>query len=151
MKLSKNQWISVVGVVVVLGVGIATIYFSKATTEQKVINSPSSINTVGQVGDNTLINNNQFPKPTIEYSTTSPLTLGKDGFYHQSFQLKFYYVLGTSPKRTFKVSRFFADCSSPQGNGAPSFDNGRYFESSTIECWMKIIPPAGTVLFWYSD
>lgn len=151
IQLTKNQWIRVAGVVAVLVVGIATIYFSKTTPEQKVTDSPGSINTIGQIGSNTMINNNQFPKPTIEYSAVSSPTLDKDGFYHQIFQLKFYYVLGTAPERTFNVSDFFTDCSEPEGSSAPSFSNGRYFESSTIECWMKTIPPTGTVLFWYPD
>jgi len=94
---------------------------------------------------------NQFPRPVIEYATSSLSIIGNDGYIHQIYQLKFYYVLGTVPQRNFKASNFFIDCSEPKGVGNPAFSGGRYYESLTIECWMKSIPQEGEVLFWYAD
>jgi hypothetical protein len=149
-SFTKNQWIGISSVVATFVVGVVVISFQHSTTEyapQAMQGSPGGI----QVQGNLNVEKNQFPKPIIEYSATSPLTQDESGFYHRTFELRFYYVLGTAPKRTFKVSDFFTDCSDPKTSSAPGFTNGRYFESSTIDCRMKTSPPADTVLFWYPD
>ncbi|MDP7466593.1 MAG: hypothetical protein QGH85_03160, partial [Candidatus Pacebacteria bacterium] len=51
--------------------------------------------------------NNEFPKPTIEYTTSSSATIESDGYIHQVYNLRLYHVLGTAPKRTFNISNIF--------------------------------------------
>jgi|SRR3989344_1743156 len=147
-RLTRNQWIAIVGLLVPVLAAVITIFWQRPTTEyapQTIQNSPGGI----QVQGNLNVENNEFPKPTIEYSTTSAISLGRDGLYHQTFELRFYYVMGTNPVRSFRASKYLTSCNEPQKSSGPSFDNGRYFESSTIECWMRIIPPSNEILFWY--
>lgn len=141
--------VSVAGLVI----GTLILYFVfgigwSLPANQANVNGNGNATAVGENAQATI--NNKFPTPTIEYSTSSPAFIGNDGYIHQVYQLRFYYVLGTAPDRSFKISSTFINCAEPKGDSAPSVDNGRYYESSMIECWMKTPPPPGELLFSYS-
>ena len=152
MKLTTTHKVSItvaiIGALALIAAAVISLGGAWQPTLQANVNGNGNVTAVGENAQATV--NNEFPKPTIEYSTSSPPTFESDGYIHQTYKLRFYYVLGTAPQRTFKISNSFVNCSEPKGDPAPSFANGRYYESSTIECWMKKVPPREEVLFWYS-
>jgi len=70
---NKNQWIAISGSLIVLGVGLAALYFQQATTRQSVENSPSSINTIGQTGGTNITYSDYQSAQKLEYFDVSHL------------------------------------------------------------------------------
>ncbi len=83
----KNQWvIGIGGTVIASLVGYYIFGIGKSSPTLKVIDSPNSINTVGQIGNNTINVNKNIP-PKIIKQIVNALNVQQDNLYNQTFQL----------------------------------------------------------------
>ena len=79
-KFSKGQWIAISGVIAVVVVGVATIYFQSGASSQRVVDSPGSINTVGQSGGINIVNSDETLKKQAEYMDVAALNFNGKSF-----------------------------------------------------------------------
>lgn len=72
-----------------LFIGVATTYYQQNTPEQNIVASPNSINTIGQIGNNSVVNN-ILPQRTI-LSVKNELTSKLRLYPRQDFKIKLSY------------------------------------------------------------
>lgn len=94
-KLSKNQIITIIGIIVT----IIGWFFVNDKHTITTSNSPCSINTNNQNGDNivdcSIKNTNEYPEPKFAYTIMVPSKMANDGKYHTQFVLTLGIAQGT--------------------------------------------------------
>lgn len=86
LKLFQNKWVFGIGAPVIAGLILYFFGIGKSDTILKVSESPNSINTIGQTGNNTINVSNNVP-PKIIRKNANAINIPQNNLYNQTFRL----------------------------------------------------------------
>ncbi len=110
-RLSTTQWIMIAAIIPSILSIVLMLVLPNTNTQQKINDSPNSINTIGQLGGTNIINTDEHLRKQMEYLDVSKLNIYGLGYDQASTSI----IIVSSP-----LSVFLAPFLSPQGNNPPT-------------------------------